>query len=57
MFREYGDGSNDELSSLSSGSSNNQQYQEQPLAPGGFINPLKARHTKDTFTFVPALMM
>ena len=38
---EYGDGSNDESSSSSSSFSNNQDAQEQPRAPGGFINPLK----------------
>ena len=39
---EYGDGSNDESSSISSNFSSNQDDQEQPLAPCGFINPLKA---------------
>lgn len=39
---KYGDGSNDESSSFASSFSNNQENQEQPLAPGGFTNPLKA---------------
>lgn len=39
---EYTDHSNGESSSLSSSFSSNQDDQEQPLALGGFINPLRA---------------